>query len=482
MDWTDSGLSAAWLKVTDGPAARDLRYCDTSGQWYVWARGRWQVDDKRARYSLAKGWIDSLQPVIPPTPPSDADAETKAAHKAATRDYAGWLRRRNHAPMTALLNSLASERQIATRPAEWDADPYVLSTPDGIVDLRTGRVRPATRVDLMAKCTKVSPDWQVEPSRWLQFIDEITCGDRELAAYLRRAIGMTICGTKRDHVIMICNGIGANGKSQLIETLVEALGDYGCLAMPNLLSARTQEAHPTELMQLKGARLVYCDEVKGNRLDESKIKRMTGARSMTARGMNQDPQTFAVTWTVWADCNAQPTISGTDEGIWRRIRLLPFNAHYPEGSPKRDPHLPDKLRAEMPQILAWCIDAARDYLRDGLGQARAVIEATQNYRNDQDVLFEFLDVCTDRSCEGDQRHKVRSGFLHDVVSVYMTDYLGYQRPWSKRKLTMELTRRGNFATAKEPGGTRYIVGLRLHDDWRARLELPAPTAPSGWIN
>jgi len=471
MDWTDTGLSALWVETEERCALDQLRYCASLDRWYIWRNGRWQVDDTKARYARGKAFIEDLQPQIPDDPGKDADPALRAAHKAALRDYAGWLRRRNHAPMTALLSSLQSEPQIATRASDWDADPFALLTPAGVVDLRTGRVRKTDRTDLLSQCTAVAPDWQCSRGRWLQFLDEITCGDADLAEFLRLAIGMTICGQKRDHVIMICNGIGANGKSQLIETLVEMMGDYGCLAMPNLLSARTQEAHPTELMQLRAARIVYCDEVKGHKLDESKIKRMTGARSMTARGMNQDPQTFAVTWTVWADCNAKPTIAGTDEGIWRRVRLVPFRAHFPESSPKRDPHLAAKLRAEMPGILAWAIDAAADYLRSGLPQSQTVRAATQDYRNDQDVLYEFLELCTDRTNEGDPDKRVKSGVLHSAVSVYMTDFLGYSHPWSKRKLTLELTKRGTFAAIKAPGGGRYIAGIDLRPNWRERLDL-----------
>lgn len=473
-DWTDSGLSAAWRDASEGAADR-LRYCDELDRWYVWGKSqRWMPDDLRARYTLAKAWVDSLKPAVPDDPGKDADPALQAAHKAAQRDHAAWMRRRNHGPMTALLSSLQSEPGIATRASDWDANPLVLLTPGGVVDLRSGRLRATKRTDLLSQCTAVAPDRTCRPTRWLQFLDEITCGDHDLAEFLRRAIGMTLCGQKRDHVIMICNGIGANGKSQLIETLVEMLGDYGTLAMPNLLSARTQDAHPTELMQLRAARLVYCDEVKGNKLDESKIKRMTGARSMTARGMNQDPQTFAVTWTVWADCNARPTIAGTDEGIWRRVRLVPFRAHFPESSPKRDPHLAAKLRAEMPGILAWAIDAAADYLRDGLGRSTTVTAATQEYRNDQDVLHEFLELCTNRDNEGDPDKRVKTSIIHSAVSVYMTDYLGYSHPWSKRKLSNELLKRGTFAAVKADRGQRYIAGLDLLPNWRERLDLTPP--------
>jgi len=480
-DWTDSGLSAAWCATQDG-ATETLRYCDELDRWYIWGKScRWMVDNIRARYALAKGWIDGLQPAVPDDPGKDADPALRAAHKAAQRDYAAWMRRRNHGQMSALLSSLQSEPGIATRASDWDADPFVLLTPGGVVDLRSGRLRATKRTDFLSQCTAVAPDRTCRPTRWLQFLNEITCGDHDLAEFLRRAIGMTLCGQKRDHVIMICNGIGANGKSQLIETLVEMLGDYGTLAMPNLLSARTQDAHPTELMQLRAARLVYCDEVKGNKLDESKIKRMTGARSMTARGMNQDPQTFAVTWTVWADCNAKPTIAGTDEGIWRRVRLVPFNAHFPETSPKRDPHLAAKLRAEMPGILAWAIDAAVDYLRSGLPQSKTVSAATEAYRHDQDVLHEFLEICTDKEREGAPDAMVKTGALHAAVSVYMSEFLGYSHPWSKRKLTMELVKRGKFEPAKLSGGDRVIRGLHMHPDWRKRLDLPERIGPH-WMN
>ncbi len=452
MDFTDMGLAHQLRDAAKGT----MRHCDAIDAWFTWTGERWQRDETQRRYRLAKAMVQSLKDRVDEI---DDDDARKAALKA-------WNGRRSHAKLTALLQTLASEPGISTHVSQWDSDPMQMQTPAGIVDLTTGETRKATPDDLLHRCTAVAPDPTMTPARWLQFLDEITCGRRDLVAYLRAAIGMTLIGVQRDQVILLCSGIGSNGKSKLIETLVEMLGDYASVAMPNLLSARSQEAHPTELMQLEGKRLVYCDEVKDNRLDESKVKRMTGGRQLTARGISQDPRTFDVQFTIWADCNEKPTISGTDDGIWRRIRLVPFEAQFRDHN--RDPDLSAKLRAELPGIMAWAVSAAVEYLRDGLPGCLKVEASTQSYRHEQDVMLEFLETC----CHVDPAKSVSSSDMYAAVSAYL-ESIGF-RPWSKRRVTSQLTKRGTIQTAKGGGGVRMLQGVALRGNWRTVLGLPEP--------
>ena len=452
MDLTDMGLA---LEFRDA-ARQTMRHCDTLDSWFVWTSNRWRRDEDQTRYRLVKSMVQSIKDRIDEIDDDDARKTTLKQ----------WRGRRSYAKLTALLQTLASEPGISTHTSDWDRDPYELQTPDGIINLRDGSLRPATPDDLLRRCTAVAPDETVTPTRWLQFLDEITCGRKDLVAYLRAAIGMTLIGVQRDQVILLCSGIGSNGKSKLIETLVEMLGDYAGVAMPNLLSARSQEAHPTELMQLEGKRLVYCDEVKDNRLDESKVKRMTGGRQLTARGISQDPRTFDVQFTVWADCNEKPTITGTDDGIWRRIRLVPFEAQFRDGN--RDPDLGAKLRAELPGILAWSVRAAVDYLSSGLPACLKVEASTQTYRHEQDVMLEFLDTC----CHIDPDKTVNSSDMYAAVSAYL-ETIGF-RPWSKRRVTSQLTKRGTIETLKGTRGVRMLRGVGLRHDWRTVLGLSEP--------
>lgn len=456
MDFSDLKLAERFA----AKAAERLRYCDELGTWVVWRGGRWQPDRIRFRERVAKALILSLEDQIG----AIADDDVR---KAVWKQYRQRLSLRS---LGALLGTLASEPRIATRADDWDADPLHLMTPAGLVDLRSGRLRTATPADLYMQSTAVAPDASVEPTRWLQFLDEITQGNAELAEYLRRAVGMTLVGERRDQVLLLCSGIGSNGKSLLIETLVHILGDYACLAMPNLLSARTNEAHTTELMQLRGRRLVYCDEVKGNRLDESKIKRMTGGRHITARKMHGDPQTFKVEFSIWADCNANPTITGTDDGIWRRIQLVPFRAQFMGDD--RDPLLDRKLEAEAPGILAWAIDAARDYLTHGLAPSKDVERETKAYRSDQDALAEFVELALDVH----PSHTTSSSTIYDAACAYF-ESIGWKAP-GKPRFTSQLKQRGIADTFKGAKGARLLRGVKLAPDWRTALglsSLPEPT-------
>jgi putative DNA primase/helicase len=463
IDLSDMGLAQRFRE----PARATLRHCDALDAWYTWDGYRWRLDETQERYRIAKAMIEALRDEVS----NAADMMDDDRKRAAL--WSNYNSRRSHAKLAAMLQTIASEPGIATHPRQWDAKPTLIQTPDGIVDLTDGTIRPATQDDLLSRCTTVSPDADADCPRWIQFLQEVTCGRRDLVDYLRAAIGMTLIGVQRDQVIMLCSGIGSNGKSKLIETLVEMLGDYAGVAMPNLLSARSQEAHPTELMALEGKRLVYCDEVKDNRLDESKVKRMTGGRQLTARGISQDPRTFDVQFSIWADCNERPSIVGTDDGIWRRIRLIPFEAQF--RGETRDPDLGAKLRAELPAIMAWAVSASVDYLREGLPACLKVDAATLAYRHEQDVMLEFLETC----CTLDASYTVASGEIYAAVSAYL-ETIGF-RPWSKRRVTSQLTRRGTIEAAKTTGGVRVLRGVALRVDWRSKLGLTeARSGSASW--
>ncbi|MDP8952545.1 MAG: phage/plasmid primase, P4 family, partial [Actinomycetota bacterium] len=251
----------------------------------------------------------------------------------------------------------------------------------------------------------------------------------------------------------ILYGPGANGKSTLINVVLEMLGGYGKQAAPDLLMAK-HGAHPTELADLFGARLVAAQETEdGRRLAEGLVKQLTGGDRIKARYMRQDFWEFDPTHKVWLATNHKPEIRGTDHAIWRRIRLIPFDVIIPKE--EQDPRLPEKLRSELPGILAWAIEGCLAWQREGLGEPPEVRAATEGYRAEQDVLAAFFEECC----------VIREGTWAPFKDLYAA-YAAWaedsgEKPESKRKFGSRLKERG-----MEPDhGTdniaiRHGIGLR----------------------
>jgi putative DNA primase/helicase len=204
---------------------------------------------------------------------------------------------------------------------------------------------------------------------------------------------MSLTGVVQDHVLLFCYGTGANGKSTLINTVQEMMGsDYAMKAPPDLLMVKSAEGHPTERADLAGKRFVACVEAgEGRRLAESLVKELTGGDRVRARRMREDFWEFSPSHKVWLAANHKPVVRGTDRGIWRRIKLIPFTVAIPEE--RQDKKLPGKLKGELPGILNWALLGCIEWQATGLGEPESVRRATAEYRSESDILGAFLDEC-----------------------------------------------------------------------------------------
>src|SRR5215213_4388400 len=281
-----------------------------------------------------------------------------------------------------------SEPGIPILPHELDADPWLLNVLNGTVDLRTRELRPHDRRDLITKLAPVEYDPDAKAPNFEAFLARILPSEA-LRRFVQRAIGYAATGVVSEEVLVILYGVGANGKSTLVNILMEALGDYAMQAAPELLLAK-RGSHPTELADLFGARFVASVEVdEGRRLAEGLVKQLTGRDPIKARRMREDFWEFEPTHTVFLATNHRPEVRGTDHAIWRRIRLVPFEETIPKD--EQDKKLAEKLRGEMPGILAWIVQGCLAYQQDGLGEPDKVRAATLDYRSEMDVLAGFIE-------------------------------------------------------------------------------------------
>jgi putative DNA primase/helicase len=284
-----------------------------------------------------------------------------------------------------------SKSNLAIGQEDLDSNPWLFNVQNGTIDLRTGQLREQRREDFITKLSLVTFDPDATCPRWKSFLRVIINDDEELIAYLQRLVGYCLAGVTEEHILPFLYGTGANGKSTFVETVLKLFGpDYAMKAPYDLLMAKSGQTHPTERADLFGKRFVACIETEeGRRMAEALVKELTGGDRVRARRMREDFWEFVPTHHIWLVSNHKPVITGTDHGIWRRIKLIPFNVVIPDA--EQDKKLPAKLAAELPGILNWAIAGCLDWQQNGMREPEIVQAATSEYSSEMDEVGQFID-------------------------------------------------------------------------------------------
>jgi putative DNA primase/helicase len=378
--WTELGYAHRLAKVYEGR----LRYVHTWNRWVVWDGKRWAHDRTAQAQRCAKLIARRMTDVVL----ASEDDPLYKQHLSAAR------KGESSASVNSVLNLAKSDERFATAYEDLDADPFLLNCTNGTLDLRTGELRSHDPNDLLTKMTGAAYDPDAPGPVFDGFLRKVQ-PDERMRAFLARLLGHALEGRVVEHILPIFCGTGKNGKSTLSLAAMRALGDYAGPADPELLTARTFDAHPTGTADLCGMRLAQIDESdKGRHLGEGTVKRLTGGDRIKARRMREDFWWFDPTHTFLMLTNHKPVITGTDEGIWRRIRLVPWGVVIPED--QQDSALKDKLALELDAILAWMVAGYADWKANGLDEPDAVTDATAAYRGESDSLGRFIrERCTD---------------------------------------------------------------------------------------
>lgn len=437
----------------------DVRFCKAWGEWLVWDGTRYAPDQTGAAMRLAK---ETARRILAEAA-TIVDSDERKAHTA-------WaMASQSRAKLEAMLALAASEPGVPVGVDEMNRDGWLLNVANGTIDLRTGELLPHDRADLITQLCPVEFDPEAECPLWDSTLNVFFAGDAKLAAYWQRICGYALVGEVRDHVLVVAYGEGSNGKSTILGTLLHVLGrDYASKAPPNLLMAKAHDPHPVDRANLFGRRLVVAIETgDGRRLDEQAVKELTGGDSINARRMRENPWEFDPSHTIVMATNHKPVVRGSDNGIWRRMRLVPFLVKLDGDA--ADTSVPSKLKAEAAGILAWCVRGCLAWQQIGLSEPDAVKEATAEYRAEQDVLGAFLD---DRAVLGPSM-RTRCG---EVYGAYQSWAEGAgERPMSLRAFGDAMRRRG--VETRTSNGKWYVgVGLRQSDDRPSRFD----DAPEQW--
>ncbi|WP_372624350.1 phage/plasmid primase, P4 family [Falsiroseomonas sp.] len=349
-----------------------MRYVAPWSKWFRWDGARWKQEDTLHAFDISR-----------------AICREEASRCGDSGDLAALSRA---STVSAVERLARADRKHAATVEQWDADAWLLNTPAGIVDLRTGETAQHDPAASLTKITAAAPDG--ECPTWMRFLDRITGGDAELQGFLARIAGYALTGSTREHALFFLYGTGGNGKGVFLNTLAAVLGDYAMTAGMETFTASKAERHLTELARLRGARMVTSQETEAERAwAESRIKALTGGDPVTANFMRQDHFTYVPQFKLFIAGNHKPGLRAVDEAMRRRLHMIPFAVTIPAA--ERDHALADKLRGEAGGILAWALRGCLDWQRIGLAPPAAVVDATAAYLSDEDALGQWLEACCD---------------------------------------------------------------------------------------
>jgi putative DNA primase/helicase len=445
----------------------NLRYNVDSGQWLVWNEQRWKQDftgevDRLARQTI-RGIADEIASIYVYMSNVADSNERERMRKRAEALSSHMKSSESRARLDAMIALARYCEGVPVTVSQLDSDAWLLNCRNGVVNLRTGKLRPHNPADLLTKLVPVDYDPAVTCPRWEQFLSEIFAGDAGLIAYIQRAIGYTFSGDTSEQVFFIAHGDGSNGKSTLITALREILCDYHRTTGADTLMAkrntgvRDQEA----IGRLMGARFVSAIETNiAQHLAEGLVKALVGQDCITGAFLQQASFEFVPQFKLWLACNHRPIITGDDHGIWRRIKLIPFAVQFndpnePTG-PYKDGLLPDKLRMEYPGILRWIVTGCMSWQSQGLGRCAAVESATGEYKVDSDLLTSFIDECCVLSPEA----QISSSDLYRAYTAWC-DGNGIRAKCSNKTFTERLQKRGGLERVKTRAANVW-VGIELN--------------------
>jgi putative DNA primase/helicase len=367
-----------------------VRFDHRRQRWLMWQGHRWVPDADAAVIRLALDFVRTWQ--------REAVEIADRSQREDVLKFTIRLERRD--TLNCVLALAKALKPIADAGDLWDTDAYLLAVNNGVIDLRTGGLRTGRPEDQITMRTAVPFDADALCPRWERFIAEVFAGNVELMAFVQRAIGYSLTGITNEQVLFLLHGTGSNGKSTLINTLKRVLGDYAFNMPFTTIELKNRSAIPNDLAALNNRRFVIASETNdGTRLNEARVKALTGCDPVTARFLHGEFFTFEPVGKFWLSVNHKPIVRDDSYGFWRRLRLIPFTQRFDV-----NPILADELLAEGPGILAWCVQGTLAWQRDGLQAPAIVLNATAEYQHESDPLADFLSEC----CEVDPDAEVRA--------------------------------------------------------------------------
>jgi len=437
---TDVGNARRFARANRG----EILYCHTWNCWMVWDGVVWHADQTGEAMRRAKDVVRNMYREAGELPEGPARAQL-AKHATSSE---------RSSRLEAMIKLARSEESIPVLPDEFDADSWVLNLENGVLDLSTGELREHDPANLCMKQAPIRFSSEATCPRWDSFLREIFDSNDELISFIGRAVGYFLTGSTKEQKLFFLYGRGANGKTTFVEVVRALLGTYAVATDSSSITRRGRRGVRNDVARLNGARLATAQETDFDEpLDEPLVKQLTGGDTITARFLYSEAFDFKPRFKLLLAGNHKPVIRGTDDAIWRRIVLIPFEVTIPEKEQDRD--LLRKLLRELPGILAWAVRGCLDWRSRGLLIPRSVLNATAEYRTESDFVGDFIADC----CVLDPAARESATDLNRAHTEWARENGG--APASPTFLGRQLAERG--LRKRKSGGRNHWQGIRLRE-------------------
>ncbi|MBE7444687.1 MAG: primase C-terminal domain-containing protein [Planctomycetia bacterium] len=420
-----------------------IRYCFAWKKWLVWDGKTWHIDNNGQILRLAK---DTVKRIYGEALLADDDDQRETIAKWA-------IKSEEEKRLKSKVSLAQSEPGVPISPHQLDAYHYLLNCLNGTIDLKTGDLKQHNPQVFITKIIPVEYIPGATCPKWIDYLETIFNWNYDLIPYVQRAVGYSLTGDISEQCLFLLHGTGANGKSVFLKTMSHLLSDYAQTAdFETFLIKKNDGGVRNDIARMQGKRFISAIEAEsGKRLSENLIKSLTGGDTVSARFLFAEFFDFQPIFKLWLAANHKPNIRGTDYAIWRRIRLIPFNVTIPEE--EQDKHLEEKLKAELPGILAWAVQGCLEWQRNGLQTPVEVKTATKGYRDEMDTIGAFISDC----CVLVQDAKVQAGKLYGAYKKWCEE--NGEFTLTQRYFGMRLSEKG-YERIESNGHWRKGTGLR----------------------
>lgn len=421
------------------------KYSYIANKFYIYDGMKWKIDEKGSIRKLIDEMIESIkdEKII------HGDDVTEEEAREFFQKY--YKKTRGTQAKKNIMNELMHRRPAT--PDDFDRDDMLINVANGYIDLTSRELYKHDINKMFSQITNTDYTEKMQPAVWLDFLNDIFAGDQKVIRYIQKALGYSLTGSTREQIMFILFGKGRNGKSIFVEVISEILGDYSNNMQAKSLMVKKNDNVNTDIARLSKARFVTSSEPnEGFRFDEGLIKQLTGGDKVTARFLYAEEFEYTPKFKIWVSTNHKPIIRGTDDGIWRRLVLIPFDVQIPEE--KVDKDLKYKLLREAPAILNWMAEGAYMWMQEGLAMPEKLKEAVQKYRNEMDTLGQFIEDCY----KVDKNSSEKVSNLHQAYKTWSNDNLTSTKVLGMKSFSQKMEERFVKESRRD---ANYFIGIEI---------------------
>lgn len=443
FSYDDTGNADRFIETYDGY----VRFSFIDKAFYYYDGKSWQLDMTGIVRTMADTVVENMRnEKVSTTGDEKEDEEVQKAFQKHIKKSRGTTSKKN------MLTEI--EHRTAVLPEEFDREKTLFNVQNGYLDLVTGELYDHEQAKMFSRIADVEYTNKIDCPQWIDFINQIFDNDKELIEYVQKAVGYSLTGSTREQSLFILFGNGRNGKSIFLDAISNIVGSYATNMQASTIMVKQSGGANTDIARLKGARFVTSSEPnEGLRLDEGLVKQLTGGDKVTARQLYGREFEFNPEFKLWLATNHKPIIRGTDDGIWRRLNLIPFNVQIPDE--KVDKNLKYKLQRESVGILNWAVEGCLKWQREGLKRPAIVEAASKDYREEMDATALFINEC----CVVGIGKTVKAKFFYEAYREWASKNGQYMM--SNTKFGKEMA--GKFNKRKSNGVMIYD-GVQLLDE------------------